>query len=93
MQLPRHRNLRGETEKQQPAIQREKAENSAPFPPELPARLIRAYSYVGETVLDPFAGSGTTLYASALWKRNGIGVEINPVFCRMAARRLAECRH
>ena len=65
-------------------------EHAAPFPPELPARLIRAFSYVGETVLDPFAGSGTTLYAAAMWKRNGIGMEINPRFCQMAARRIAE---
>ncbi|MGI9298673.1 MAG: DNA methyltransferase [Gammaproteobacteria bacterium] len=65
-------------------------EHAAPFPSELPERLIRAFSYVGETVLDPFAGSGTTLAAAAQWKRNGIGVEINPAFCKMAARRLAE---
>lgn len=65
-------------------------EHAAPFPAELPERLIRAFSYVGETVLDPFVGSGTTLYAAALWKRNGIGAEINPVFCRMAVKRIAE---
>ncbi len=50
----------------------------APFPYELPYRLIRAFSYVGETVLDPFVGSGTTLLAAADLKRNGIGYEINP---------------
>ncbi len=50
----------------------------APFPYELPYRLIKAYSYVGETVLDPFLGSGTTLLAAADLKRNGIGYEINP---------------
>lgn len=49
----------------------------APFPMELPYRLIRAFSYIGETVLDPFLGSGTTLLASAELKRNGIGYEIN----------------
>jgi DNA modification methylase len=50
----------------------------APFPLELPYRLIKAFSYVGETVLDPFVGSGTTLIAGADLKRNGIGYEINP---------------
>ncbi len=50
----------------------------APFPYELPYRLIKAFSYVGETVLDPFVGSGTTLLACADLKRNGIGYEINP---------------
>jgi DNA modification methylase len=50
----------------------------APFPYELPYRLIKAFSYVGETVLDPFLGSGTTLLAAADLKRNGIGYEINP---------------
>jgi len=50
----------------------------APFPYELPYRLIKAFSYIGEAVLDPFVGSGTTLFASADLKRNGIGYEINP---------------
>jgi DNA modification methylase len=50
----------------------------APFPQELPYRLIKAFSYVGENVLDPFVGSGTTLLAAADLKRNGIGYEINP---------------
>lgn len=50
----------------------------APFPYELPYRIIKAFSYVGETVLDPFVGSGTTCRAAADLKRNGIGYEINP---------------
>lgn len=63
-------------------------DHAAPFPVELPTRLIRAYSYVGETILDPFAGSGTTLMAAAEWKRNGIGYEINKSFCDIAESRL-----
>jgi len=50
----------------------------APFPLELPRRLIKAYSFIGETVLDPFMGSGTALRAAAGLGRNGIGYEINP---------------
>ena len=56
-------------------------DHSAPFPEELPTRLIRAYSFVGETVLDPFVGSGTTLVAAARHGRNGVGRDINPNFC------------
>ena len=65
-------------------------DHAAPFPEELPARLIRAYSFVGETVLDPFVGSGTTLIAAARHGRNGIGYEINPDFCAIAEKRLKE---
>ena len=50
----------------------------APFPYELPYRLIKAFSYIGETVLDPFAGSGIALIAAADLKRHGMGYEINP---------------
>ncbi len=60
----------------------------APFSVELPSRLVRAYSYFGEIVLDPFAGSGTTLLASSLLGRNGIGYEINPAFALQAYERL-----
>jgi len=50
----------------------------APFPEELPRRCIRLYSFVGDTVLDPFAGSGTTLKVARELGRNSIGYEINP---------------
>lgn len=50
----------------------------APFPYELPFRLIKAFSFIGETILDPFVGSGTTLLAAIDLKRNGIGVELVP---------------
>lgn len=58
----------------------------APFPLELPHRLIRAFSYRGETVLDPFLGSGTALLAAARLGRNGIGYEINPEIAGEAVR-------
>lgn len=63
-------------------------DHAAPFPVALPERLIRAYSFVGETILDPFAGSGTSLVAASQWKRNGVGYEINAGFCKSAIERL-----
>jgi len=52
----------------------------AMFPEELPARLIKMFSFTGETVLDPFLGSGTTSLAARNLSRNSIGYEINPDF-------------
>ena len=52
--------------------------HAAPFPIEIPSRIIRAFSFKGETVLDPFVGSGTSLMAASVLGRNGIGYEINP---------------
>ena len=49
----------------------------AAFPYELPYRIISLFSYVGETVLDPFSGSGTTQLAAKRLKRNSVGYEIN----------------
>jgi site-specific DNA-methyltransferase (adenine-specific) len=60
----------------------------APFPLELATRLVRMVSFVGDTVLDPFCGSGTTMIAALRTARNSIGVEIDPEYCRMAARYL-----
>ena len=52
----------------------------AMFPEELPRRLIKMFSFLGETILDPFAGSGTTSLAAKNLERNSIGYEINPEF-------------
>ena len=60
----------------------------APFPLELASRLVRMFSFCGDTVLDPFCGTGTTLVAAVKCARNSIGIEIDPDYCRMAARRL-----
>jgi site-specific DNA-methyltransferase (adenine-specific) len=57
----------------------------APFPLELASRLVRMFSFVGDTVLDPFCGTGTTMVAALKYDRNGIGVEIDPDYCRTAA--------
>jgi modification methylase len=58
----------------------------APFPIELASRLVRMFSFQGDTVLDPFCGSGTTMVASLKYERNSIGIDIDPEYCRMAAR-------
>ena len=60
----------------------------AMFPLELPKRLIKMFSFVGETVLDPFAGSGTTIRAAAELNRRGIGYEINTDFAPAIRKRL-----
>jgi len=54
--------------------------HGAMFPLEVPRRLIRMYSFWGETVLDPFLGSGTTALAAEMEGRNSVGIEINPHF-------------
>jgi site-specific DNA-methyltransferase (adenine-specific) len=60
----------------------------APFPLELPKRCIKLFSYVGDIVLDPFVGSGTTLIAAYLLKRKAIGVDISRKYCEIAKNRL-----
>jgi site-specific DNA-methyltransferase (adenine-specific) len=60
----------------------------APFPEELPRRLIKLYSYPDDLVLDPFCGSGTTLVAARKLGRRAYGVEINPSFCELTVRNL-----
>jgi site-specific DNA-methyltransferase (adenine-specific) len=59
-----------------------------PFPVELPRRCIKLFSYEGDTILDPFLGSGTTLVASYLNDRIGIGIDVDPRYCRIALKRL-----
>lgn len=63
-------------------------QHPAPFPLELATRLIRMFSFTGDTLLDPFCGSGTTMIAAIRTGRSSIGVEIEPEYCRMAARYL-----
>lgn len=60
----------------------------AMFPEELPRRLIKMFSFVDETVLDPFAGSGTTSLAAKNTDRNSIGFEINPDFIPIIKEKL-----
>jgi len=60
----------------------------APFPVELPKRCIKLFSFVGDTILDPFLGSGSTLIACLETNRSGIGVEINQNYCKLSKNRL-----
>jgi len=62
--------------------------HEAVFPEEIPRRLIRMYSFAGDTVLDPFAGSGTTIRAAMNLDRNSIGYEINEDLIPVVKRRL-----
>ena len=61
----------------------------APFPLEIPLRLIRMFSFVGDCVLDPFVGTGTTVLAAARSGRRAVGVDIEPRFLQMAQAKLA----
>jgi site-specific DNA-methyltransferase (adenine-specific) len=63
-------------------------EHPAPFPLNLANRLVRMFSFYGDTVLDPFCGTGTTMVAAARAGRNSIGYEIDPVYAKMAKDRL-----
>ncbi|MBI3292815.1 MAG: site-specific DNA-methyltransferase [Elusimicrobia bacterium] len=68
-------------------------EHPAPFPVELAYRLVRMFSFWGDTVLDPFSGTGSTMLAAMKADRNSIGVEIDKSYCQMALNRLeAEAR-
>ena len=60
----------------------------APFPVELPYRCIKLFSYEDDIVLDPFAGSGTTLIAAMRTNRKSIGVDIEEQYCELAKNRV-----
>ncbi len=60
----------------------------APYPVALAERLIRMFSFAGDTVLDPFLGTGSTQLAAVTCGRNSIGVEVDPTYFEMAVDRL-----
>lgn len=64
----------------------------APYPEELSTRLVRMYSFVGDTVLDPFGGSGTTTVSAIKTKRNSVSVEIVPEYVETMACRVENVR-
>lgn len=63
-------------------------EHPAPYPTELAYRLVRMFSFVGDLVLDPFAGTATTLVAAMKAERNSLGIEIDPAYFRLSTDRL-----
>lgn len=67
---------------------KKRAGHPAPFPVELPRRCIKLFSFVGDTVLDPFLGSGSTLLACKENNRLGIGVDIDQNYCEVAKNRV-----
>lgn len=71
-----------------PSASARKANHPAPFPVELPLRLIHLYSYVGDTVLDPFIGSGTTAEAAIMTDRHFVGYEINEQYVDISNERV-----
>lgn len=76
-----------------PAVSAKKVGHPAPFPEELPHRLIQLYSFVGDVVLDPFAGSGTTCLVAAMDKRHFIGYDINEEYLSLANDRITAFRN
>ncbi len=75
-----------------PGESKKRIGHPAPFPLELPKRCIKLFSYVGDTVLDPFLGSGTTAIAAYKLRRKAIGVEIDEKYFELAIKRISrEC--
>ena len=64
-------------------------EHPAPYPLEVAERLVRMFSFVGDTVLDPFMGTGTTTIAAARCGRNSVGCEIDPQYFGLAKSRVS----
>jgi len=71
-----------------PAVSAKKIGHPAPFPEELPYRLIQLYSFKNDVVLDPFVGSGTTCLAALKTGRNYIGYDNNPEYVKLAEDRI-----
>ena len=75
-----------------PAVSARKIGHPAPFPEELPERLIKLYTYRGDVVLDPFAGSGTSCVAALKNGRTYVGYEIEEEYVGLAEARLTAAR-
>ena len=72
---------------------RRKLKHVAPFPRELPKRCIQLFSFKGDTVLDPFSGSGTTMIEAISNGRTAVGIELSDRNCKLSIERmLAECQ-
>jgi DNA modification methylase len=72
-----------------PAESARRVRHPAPFPVELPERLIRLYTYMGDLVLDPFMGSGSALVAASRLRRRYVGYDLDPAYVSTARARVA----
>ncbi|GAH32085.1 unnamed protein product, partial [marine sediment metagenome] len=75
------------------AVSAKKIGHPAPFPIELPRRLIEFYSYKEDIILDPFMGSGTTALAAIELNRHYVGYEISQEFVNLAEMRIKEIKN
>lgn len=75
-----------------PAESAKKIGHPAPFPEELPRRLIEFYSFKGDVILDPYMGSGTTAIAALKLSRHFIGYEINPEYVQLSKKRITDLK-
>jgi site-specific DNA-methyltransferase (adenine-specific) len=75
-----------------PAVSAKKIGHPAPYPEELPHRLIQLYTFKGDVVLDPFAGSGTTGLVAAKDERHHIGYDVNEDYLELARERISAFR-
>ncbi len=75
-----------------PPVSARKVGHPAPFPVELPYRLIQLYTFAGDVVLDPFMGSGQTALAAIRTGRHFVGYEISPEYVALAQSRVAQER-
>jgi site-specific DNA-methyltransferase (adenine-specific) len=75
-----------------PAESARRVGHPAPYPIELPYRLIQLYTFEGDVVLDPFCGSGTTCLAAMRTGRHYLGYEIRPDYVKLAEKRIKELR-
>ena len=69
---------------------KKKIGHPAPFPVELPKRCIKLFSYIDDIILDPFLGSGSTLIACSKTQRQGIGIDIDEAYCKLAKQRIMD---
>ena len=74
-----------------PAVSAKKIGHPAPFPEELPHRLIQLYSFRDDVILDPFAGSGTVCLAALKDNRKFVAYDIDPEYVRLAEARISSC--
>ena len=73
-----------------PGESKKKIGHPAPFPVELPRRCIKLFTFIGDTVLDPFMGSGSTLIAAYLSNRHVVGIDIDRKYAAILPEMLSD---